>query len=146
MGNGIRLSPKHGVNATMGVCYFCGEPDGTIGLMGQLPGDAEAPRYAVISKAPCEPCQGRMKQGVILIGIEDGQKPGTEPKRTGHYCVVNDEGIRKVFADPVADEMIERRSAFIDRETMKAIGLLDLVEEQAKAKAATTTNQEGEPA
>ena len=54
---GIRLSDKHGVNPTMGVCMWCGEPTGEIALLGKLKGDVEAPRYSTLSYEPCDKCK-----------------------------------------------------------------------------------------
>lgn len=41
----IKLSPKHGVNPTIPVCFFCGKPKNEIALMGRMGGkeDIEAP-------------------------------------------------------------------------------------------------------
>jgi hypothetical protein len=43
----IKLSPQHGVNPSIGVCFYCGEDSGEIILPGRLKGDVEAPRRAV---------------------------------------------------------------------------------------------------
>lgn len=43
MSNSIRLSPKHGLNPSISVCFFCGEDKNEIILPGKLEGDAEAP-------------------------------------------------------------------------------------------------------
>lgn len=41
----IKISPKHGVNPTIPVCFFCGKPKNEIALMGRMGGkeDIEAP-------------------------------------------------------------------------------------------------------
>ena len=38
----IKLSPKHGVNPTMGKCMRCGAPTNEIAMLGRLKGDEEA--------------------------------------------------------------------------------------------------------
>jgi hypothetical protein len=65
MSRGVRLSKKHGVNPCLGICFFCGEDSGEIGLLGLLPGDKEAPRRAILSRDPCPKCRAFMAQGVI---------------------------------------------------------------------------------
>lgn len=67
MSKEIRVSEKHGVNPTMGVCWVCGAEDGTIGLLGRLPGDKEAPRHAVISDEPCATCKGHIRDGYVAL-------------------------------------------------------------------------------
>ena len=50
----IRLSEKHGLNPTLGVCFFCGEETGEIGLLGKLKGDREASTsLSVLSMPSC---------------------------------------------------------------------------------------------
>ena len=46
MKDGIRLSPKHGVNPAVPLCFLCGQAKNEIVLAGRLPGDVEAPRAA----------------------------------------------------------------------------------------------------
>lgn len=48
----IKISPKHGVNPTIPVCFFCGKPKNEIALMGRMGGkeDIEAPRNLVLDE------------------------------------------------------------------------------------------------
>ena len=71
---GIYLSPKHGLNPSLGVCFYCLEDDGTVVLPGRLKGDVEAPRKAVWSMEPCPKCKDLMTQGVLLISTRDGEE------------------------------------------------------------------------
>ena len=106
--SGIRLSPKHGVNPTMGKCMWCGEPTNEIALLGKLKGDIEAPRYSVLNYNPCDKCKEIWSQGVALIEctpneFEDGRPPFTkdavgEPVYpTGRYTVVTVEAANAWF-------------------------------------------------
>ncbi len=61
MSAGIKVSPKHGVNPTIPICFWCGEEKGEIALLGKLPGDAEAPRNMVLDYEP----SGRTKMAVL---------------------------------------------------------------------------------
>lgn len=70
----IRLSEKHGVNPSLDLCFLCNEPKG-VALLGRLPGDAEAPRQAVFDEEPCDKCLEWMKQGIILISVDESQSP-----------------------------------------------------------------------
>ncbi len=78
----IRFSSKHGVNPSLGVCFVCGEDDGTIVLTGRLKGDAKAPHRAIWSREPCPACRAFMQQGVIFISVRDGESGG-EPDGQG---------------------------------------------------------------
>ena len=49
---GIKLSPKHGLNPTIPVCFWCGEERNEVALLGRIGDgrkheDFEAPRYMV---------------------------------------------------------------------------------------------------
>ncbi len=120
----IRVSEKHGVNPSMGVCFFCGEDDGTIILPGRLEGDKEAPRRAVWSHEPCPTCKDYMKQGVILISVRaDPDADVTNPYRTGGFVVMKDEAIERMFDPKTAPAVLKKRVAFVDDETWDMIGL-----------------------
>ena len=86
MGGNIRLSEQHGVNPSVGKCFFCNE-DKEVVLLGRLPGDQEAPRSAVYNKEPCEKCKGYMELGVVLISVDE--KLSEEDRRNSasvKYC------------------------------------------------------------
>lgn len=117
----ILLSPKHGLNPSMAVCFYCGEPTGEIVLPGRLKNDAEAPRCACWHKDPCEACKGWMQKGIILIAVGDGEEPGPNPYRTGGFAVVKDEAfIRWVGPDHPA---IKARYCFIETSVWNRLGI-----------------------
>lgn len=120
----IRLSPKHGVNPAIPLCFFCLEPKNEIILPGRLgPDDREAPRSTVWDYRPCDKCKGYMEMGVILISTRDGES-GNNPFRTGGWAVVKDEAVRRFVTDPaMADEICEKRVAFLEDRTWDMIGL-----------------------
>lgn len=122
MRDSIRLSEKHGLNPCMGICFYCGQEDGSIGLVGRLPNDAEAPRRAVISMRPCSECQKLMGQGCMLIEVKDTPE-GPKGPRTGRMWVVRDSAIERIFDKPLANDVIKRRFAMIPEEAAKKLGL-----------------------
>lgn len=101
MSKGIKLSPKHGVNPCIPVCFFCGEEKNEIALLGKIGGrneDLEAPRKAVLDYVPCEECQKKFAQGVLLIEVTNSPEyiglPITENAYpTGRYVVVKPEAL-----------------------------------------------------
>ncbi len=74
MSKGITLSPKHGVNASMDICFWCGEPKGIL-MCGMMKGDAEAPKGMVTSLEPCDKCKENFGLGVQIVEvIDDGSR------------------------------------------------------------------------
>jgi hypothetical protein len=121
----IRLSPKHGVNPAIPICFFCNKPKNEILLPGLMKGDMEAPKNMVWDKRPCEECEGHMKQGIILISVDE--KLTTErdnPYRTGGWCVVRENFIERVVTpDELKTDILKRRVAFIPDDAWKMMGL-----------------------
>jgi len=123
----IRVSEKHGVNPSLGVCFYCGEDDGTVVLPGRLKNDAQAPHKAVWTRDPCSKCQGYMNQGVILIEVDEKKTVDhSDPYRVGGFAVVRDEAIEKIFDPPeLVKDILRKRIAFITTETWNLVGLAD---------------------
>ena len=70
--NNIKLSPKHGLNPTIPVCAWCGEPKNEIALMGHIKTDKrgedpQAPMHCVLDYEPCEHCKEQWSQGVAIL-------------------------------------------------------------------------------
>ena len=119
MSKGIRLSPKHGVNPSLGMCWICGEANGEVILAGRLKDDVEAPRQGVWDRHPCPTCAGWMQQGVILIRVKDGSQ--ADPYRLGSLSVVKDEAIACIFNDPAPT--LKSRVAYVEDAAWQKIGL-----------------------
>lgn len=105
----IKLSPKHGVNPTIPVCFWCGREKNEVALMGYLKGkggeDIAAPMHMVIDYEPCDECRQNMTQGFTLI--EATSKPNAasnvEIQRgvypTGRYAVLRREAAERIFVN-----------------------------------------------
>lgn len=127
MGKEIKLSPKHGLNPTIPVCFWCGEEKNEVALLGYIRShekeDIEAPRNAVIDYEPCEECRRRMDMGVTLIEathypndrgsaeIQEGVYP------TGRYVVMKRESAGKYFGESV----FKYNKAFLEPEVFEMI-------------------------
>ncbi len=119
MAGSIKLSPKHGVNPAMGQCFWCGEDDGTLVLMGRQPDDKEAPRHIVTSYQPCAKCQANMDKGVTFIEAtttanSKGQPPMGQGYPTGRWCVVKESAVREMVQEPLLSQMLKAHKTFID--------------------------------
>jgi hypothetical protein len=105
MSNGIKLSPKHGVNPCIPVCFFCGEDKNEIAMLGKIGKrgeDLEAPRRAILDFTPCEECQKKFAQGVLLIEVTNspeyiGMPIAENAYPTGRYVVVKPEALNGDF-------------------------------------------------
>ena len=119
----LRLSPKHGVNPAIPLCFFCNEPKSEIILAGRLPNDAEAPSHRVWDHRPCDKCERLMKLGVILISTRDGES-GRNPYRTGGWLVIKDDAIARLITDEkLRAAILAKRMAFVPDEAWDALGL-----------------------
>lgn len=99
----LRLSKKHGVNPSMGVCPICLKDNQEILLLGELPDDAEAP-MRVLSNI-CDECKGKIEEGFYpLVVIKDipermvknGLVSMEDAKREGHILFVKKESMSNV--------------------------------------------------
>lgn len=122
----IKVSPKHGVNPTIPVCFFCGQPKNEIALLGRLKGDAEAPMHSILDYQPCDECREKFSQGVLLIGVTTRQPADGRPAMTaqggvhvyptGSHAVMRAEAISTYFN--VGQEMKAGDSMFIDHDLL----------------------------
>lgn len=108
--DGIKLSPKYGVNPTIPVCFWCGKEKNEIALMGRVGNarkheDIEMPMRAVIDYIPCEECEKAMAMGVTVIEATQEPNEITEaPIRegaypTGKWSVITKESAHRIFPD-----------------------------------------------
>ena len=125
MASSLRLSPKHGVNPTLSVCFWCGEERGDIALLGRIGGraDLEAPKHAVVDFQPCDCCRRKMNMGFTLMEatecpndaapfpVQDGVYP------TGRWCVIQPAAADRIFGEGTSSN----RRAFLTRELYRRI-------------------------
>lgn len=97
MSKGIEISPKHGLNCVMSICFWCGQERGDIALLGRISADgnddAEAPRRAVIDYEPCDACKERMNKGITIFECEEDGEP------TGSWVVVSLDWVETLSPD-----------------------------------------------
>lgn len=73
MSKGVKVSPKHGLNPTIPLCFWCGKPKNEVALVGKLKGDREAPHNMVLDFEPCEECKKEWDKGVAIMEVTDRQ-------------------------------------------------------------------------
>lgn len=140
--DGIEISPKHGLNPSLDLCFWCRKPRG-IALLGRLRkkdggnDDAEAPKHTLSSLEPCDECKAKFEKGVHLIEVSDdgsafdnnrafalGDTEGKPHWPTGRFLVLNPEvmngvkaGDRMLMTHEVMEMLIKRMD---DAERRKA--------------------------
>lgn len=101
MSKNIPLSPKHGVNPIIPVCFWCGKEKNEIALLGKVgKEDVQAPMHMVLNYDPCDECKENWEKGVALLEITeratDNRPPmtaqgGLSVYPTGRYLIVRPE-------------------------------------------------------
>lgn len=118
MSKGIEISPKHGLNPTIPVCFWCGKDKNEIALLGRIrektknryganvteqDSDIEAPSRMVIDYEPCDECMKMWDSGVAVIEAQETPIMPNQPEiqkgiyPTGRFAVVTVEGADRVF-------------------------------------------------
>ena len=106
------------------LCFYCGESVG-VAVPGMMKGDRKAPDRAAWDDTPCDKCAGLMKDGIMLIEVDDAKSIEQKtPWRTGQMCVLKEDAIRRaVTPDTLADDIIKARVAFLPIEVWDKLGL-----------------------
>ena len=109
MSKGIEISPKHGLNPTIPVCFWCGKEKNEIALLGRIRektkrnSDIEAPRRMVIDYEPCDECMKMWESGVAVLEVQETPIMPNQPEiqkglyPTSRYVVMTVEGADRVF-------------------------------------------------
>ena len=146
MSRSIEVSPKHGFNPTIPVCFWCGKEKNEIALMGRVRekdhngravrgSDIEMPMKMVLDYEPCECCKEHFSQGVQVIEcehhVQDGRPPitkddtGNEVFPTGRTIVFRPEAAQRIFN--VDSSMLEAGKKLCLNNTLFS-QLLDMVD------------------
>lgn len=66
----------------------------------------------------CHECKLNMQRGIVMIQVADNEK-GTNPKRTGPYCVITEDiAVRAFNLNPV-----KQRAVFVEKSLWEKTGL-----------------------
>lgn len=114
------------------ICPVCGEAhDGPI-VMNSLLTKKEADKVKQmhqqvvgVADQPCESCKEYMKQGVILLTVDESKTTDhRNPWRTGGFIVVSEDWINRAFDEEIAKELTAKRVGYIPHSLAVSIGLL----------------------
>jgi hypothetical protein len=104
----------------MANCFLCGEVKNII-LDRRLKNSL--PQNAVYDREPCDKCKEIMKQGIMFIGVRDGET-GDNPYRTGQIIGVKDEAVKNIIHEPLLSEVLKTRICYIEENVLIKMGLL----------------------
>lgn len=97
----------------MDLCFICNEAKGVV-LDTRL--RKRLPRSAVYDREPCDQCKEYMKQGTILISVDE-KLTGDDrdnPYRTGGWVVVKEESLKSMIEnEDLLRSILTKRVCFI---------------------------------
>ena len=111
--NDIKISPKHGVNPCIPICFFCGNEKNEVALLGRIDEeDNPAPSSAILDYIPCPECQKKMELGCTIIETTDEHTDfpvlgddGKEHYLTGFWCVMKETSAKDIFREHYAKKL-----------------------------------------
>ena len=120
MAKDIKLSPKHGVNPTIPICFWCGKEKNEIALLGRIGGkkDLEAPKNMVLDFEPCDECASKMALGITCMECTEKPNPSCNVQfsdriyPTGRYVVINKEAAERIFGGQI--DLNKHTKLFVD--------------------------------
>lgn len=126
MSKSIKISPKHGLNPSIPVCFWCGQPKNEILLFGKMDKkDSEAPMHICMDYEPCEACSELFKKGIHVIGVTQNiPKEGSIIPihahgeqlfyPTGAYFVGTEDFIRRIVPAESVDAILKHKKLLMD--------------------------------
>lgn len=132
----VRDEDKLGVAVVKEACRICGKSyDGPLILNTRLSVPMADKVKALhgktvgFMKEPCDECKEFMKQGIIVVGIDESKTDDkSNPWRTGNFWVMKEEAIKRMLKDDVEDfraDVLKKRVMFIDIKIAAQMGFPD---------------------
>lgn len=114
-------------------CFFCGKDDKIVmnsKLTKQHADNVKKVHGKVIDTDPCNACSEYMDQGIIIIGIQDNEGGKENPYRTGFFCVVTEDGMKRMLQDDedTLNATLKSRMIYIEETAYVKMGLLQMAE------------------
>jgi hypothetical protein len=105
------------------LCFYCREPNNNL-IVHKRMRDV-LPREVISSMEPCDACKARMKEGVMLVVVKDGEYGKERPEIAGAYAVVKDEAIERMLAGnpSLREYALKKRMLFIEETVARKAGI-----------------------
>ena len=109
-------------------CFYCGKDDRIVMNSTLTPYHANKVKDMhgkVIDKAPCNDCEGYMKDGIIMIGVRDGES-GDNPYRTGVFCVLSESYVKRITEQhlELQEQVLKSRMFYMEEKVYTELGIL----------------------
>lgn len=115
MSDSIKLSPKHGLNTFIPICFWCGQEKSMLCIPGRIDkADSKAPKNMIVDYEPCDKCKELFSHGIHLIGCtKEPRFKNMKPLAivdnqswypTGTHAVVPADFLVEVLLKPNGDE------------------------------------------
>ncbi len=140
----------YGDDSTVGIaltkCFYCGEDDRILinsRLTTYQAKKVEEARGKVIDREPCSKCQEYMKNGVIVITIDEGKSRGdmTNPYRMGFFGVMTDAAITRMITDEdILNQVLKDRVLWLEHSVAVDMGLIAMAN-QMEAESKLSANR-----
>lgn len=104
----------------MANCFICGEVKH---LLLDKRMKKSLPKNAVYDREPCDKCKEIMEQGVIFLGVRDGER-GENPYRTGQIIGLKEEAVKKMLKGQLLEKALKKRICYVEESVLKKIGLI----------------------
>lgn len=133
MSNSVKISPRHGLNPSIPICFWCGEEKNEVVLLGKMnKEDSEAPRRILIDYKPCEKCKKAFEQGIQVIGVNttpffDNQEPLKDEGDdrlypSGAYFIATEQWVNRVIDDEdIRNSTLKTRKLLMEDNIVKDI-------------------------
>ena len=106
--------------------YECCNPDCEETASTKYPGETKELRDTehIEQNGTCQECEEHMKKGIVMISVKDEDEGQKNPYRTGGWCVLKEEALRKIVTQKeLADAICRKRMCFVPDSAWDMIGL-----------------------
>ena len=128
MNKPIKMSPKHGANPTIPICFWCGENREEVALLVKInKNDDKAPMNCIIDYEPCDKCKAAMKSGICLMGMSKTPLFENQPRLshgypTSQFIVVKPQALDYLIQDEtLRASILKFGKAFIEQALLESL-------------------------
>lgn len=158
MSDSIKLSPKHGLNPCIPVCFWCGQEKNEVAMLGKIDKeDSEAPRKLILNYDPCDKCKEMIGEGIHVVGVQEtpvvkSMMPIIEKPvplyPTGSFIVANPDWVRAMLEangqSEIIDDVLKRQALLMPEEIV--IQIIKEAEDVPEAPVSTEFMEDEENA
>jgi len=120
-------------------CFICGEDNNIVINTRLTKHDADKIKEMhgkAINKEPCNQCKKYMKEGIIVISVDEEKSNGDldNPYRTGGWWVVKEDYIKRIVKKEFCDEVLKTRIMFMEDQICRDFGMFKATNNKGNTK------------